>query len=977
MGATEGVIASSSEEAILAAFLDLYSRDIESGKDYPLKHYQALFPGRKELIAREHSNLSADDTPTNHEVSQSLLASTRLERIGPYRILDTLGEGAMGTVYLGVQDDPKRRAAVKVIQLGLRTKEVIKRFEAERQAIARMNHDCIAKVYEAGATATGEPYFAMEYVEGRQLVDYCDEQRMTIRERLLLFRRVCSGVSHAHQKAIIHRDLKPSNILVTEQDGLRIPKIIDFGLAKSLDDPLTDQTVVTRASGRAMGTPLYMSPEQAVGTRDVDTRSDVYSLGAVLYILLCGCPIFPSETVRKRSRAKLLETIQHQSPRRPSERFTPADPRMSSIATVRSTTPRGLVRTLRGDVDRIVMMCLRKDPKHRYESTAALSDDVLAYLEARPVQATNPALSYLATKFAQRHHRALIAAMLILAMLGTAIAWARTQRLSTAQSEVALGHALLSDYITLTEELPGIEEELRARQSALDPWAPIVEKEPIWKLERLVRRKHEERERMWLEAINAFQGSLAIAGENFAAGHTALAGAFMTRFEMATSAGQESSARLFAAQVRKFDYNGELSATLNIPGQLTLTSNPPNAEVYLFRCVERDLRLWPISARTPESIAPHEITIRDVPLAPSPVYADSDTRSMSNHGELYEPLSEDSTSYVGRTPLDRIELIPGSYVAVLRLPDRPPVRFPLVIKRDTTTRPSAPIRIPSTKRYPAIWHQMSSPAKDWVWVPTGSSEFGGDPDADQGFDRHEAVIDGFFMSRFEVTWPQYIEFLNDPNTISQFLKNSANPESPLSLVPRSYDSQQPYIDPPTDPDDRFEFDSSPQQIALREHATHWPVFGVSWHDASAFAAWMTAKDPAQEYEYRLPTAKQWERAARGADGRHFPWGDGFDWTFCKGAKSRPHSNGSPEPVGAFGADESPVGVRDLAGNVSEWCLDRFSFVEAGVGGTLREYRGGSWGFVPVKSFRACTRHADNPNLVFNSIGIRIVCIPVR
>ncbi len=344
------------------------------------------------------------------------------ERIGPYEIEGVLGEGGMGTVYLGMQHDPTRRVAVKVVRVGYGRPDVVRRFEAEQQAIARLNHAYIAKVYRAGVTEESVPYFAMEYVDGKPLLDYCDAERLTIRERLELFRKVCDGVQHAHQKAIIHRDLKPSNIMVAEEDGNAVPKIIDFGLAKSLEDPLTEHTQLTGGPGSTLGTPHYMSPEQATGAKSIDTRTDVYALGAVLYGMLTGRSLFDFETIRDRAVERVFDLITNQDPVPPSDRLGRDEEAAREHASRARTSSASLARALRGDLDRIVLMCVRKEPERRYASAAELSEDVLAYLENRPVEASRPSAAYRTRKFLRRNRFFVtVAATLV---LGLAVAFA-------------------------------------------------------------------------------------------------------------------------------------------------------------------------------------------------------------------------------------------------------------------------------------------------------------------------------------------------------------------------------------------------------------------------------------------------------------------------------------------------------------------------------------------------------------------------
>ena len=363
------------------------------------------------------------------------------ERLGPYRIVQVLGEGAMGTVYEAEETGAmRRRVALKVIRAGLDSKEVIARFEAERQTLALMNHPGIAKVLSAGTTATGQPYFAMELVRGLPITEYCDLHKRTLVQRLELFIAVCNAVQHAHQKGVIHRDIKPSNLLVTEQDDVPQPKIIDFGIAKAVGPQLTEGTLITQW-GQAIGTPAYMSPEQAeTSGTDVDTRADIYSLGVVLYEVLVGrLPVDPSDVGIHTFfvRLKLRET----NPPLPSARLNALGHDSKGIAAARRTNPGTLRGDVRGDLDWVVMKALEPDRARRYPTAAALATDLQHYLANEPVSARPPSALYRMRKFVRRH-RGLVAAVSIAAaaVIGgavmSALAWRRAAREAAAASAV-------------------------------------------------------------------------------------------------------------------------------------------------------------------------------------------------------------------------------------------------------------------------------------------------------------------------------------------------------------------------------------------------------------------------------------------------------------------------------------------------------------------------------------------------------------
>ena len=346
--------------------------------------------------------------------------------IGPYRLLQMIGEGGMGEVWLAEQTAPVRRTvALKVIKRGMDTRRVIQRFQAERQALAMMDHPAIARVFDAGETPRGRPYFVMEHVRGVPITQYCDRHRLTTRERLALFIQVCDGVQHAHHKAILHRDLKPSNILVTEQDGKPVPKIIDFGVAKATAQPLTQETMYTEL-GQLIGTPEYMSPEQADLTgEDVDTRTDVYSLGVVLYQLLVGALPLDSGEMQRAGLDGVRHILRDQDPARPSTRVATFGDASAAAAANRRTEPPALARLLTGDLDWITMKALDKDRGRRYGSPHELAADLGRYLRNEPVEARPPTTAYRMAKFTRRHRTGVsVATILVVLLIAFAVAMA-------------------------------------------------------------------------------------------------------------------------------------------------------------------------------------------------------------------------------------------------------------------------------------------------------------------------------------------------------------------------------------------------------------------------------------------------------------------------------------------------------------------------------------------------------------------------
>src|SRR6266545_2616099 len=395
-----------------------YVRDVCGGDETRIAHVEAL-------LAAADTPDSLLDRPAGSDPVATIdqpTAESAGTVIGPYKLIQQFGEGGMGTVWMAQQTEPvKRLVAIKLIKAGMDSKQVIARFEAERQALALMDHANIARVLEAGTTGAGRPYFVMDLVKGVPITRYCDEHRLTSRQRLELFLPVCQAVQHAHQKGIIHRDLKPSNVLVALYDGKPVPKVIDFGVAKAAGQSLTDKTLIT-GFGNIVGTLEYMSPEQAqINQLDIDTRIDIYSLGVLLYELLTGSPPFTRKELEKAGMLEMLRVIREQEPPKPSTKLSTAEG-LPTLAANRGTEPSKLTRLVRGELDWIVMKCLEKDRNRRYDTAGALASDVQRYLDDEPVLAGPPSAAYRMRKFLRRHKGpAAAAGLVVLALLGGSI----------------------------------------------------------------------------------------------------------------------------------------------------------------------------------------------------------------------------------------------------------------------------------------------------------------------------------------------------------------------------------------------------------------------------------------------------------------------------------------------------------------------------------------------------------------------------
>jgi serine/threonine protein kinase len=388
-------------------------------------------------------------------------------KIGRYKLLSVLGEGGMGIVYLAEQKHPiRRQVALKVIKPGMDSKRVIARFEAERQALALLDHPNIAHVYDAGTTENGRPYFVMEYVKGLSITEHCDRHKLTIEDRLNLFRQVCLAVNHAHQKGIIHRDIKPSNILVSLQEDQALPKIIDFGVAKALAQPLTERTLVTE-QGQLFGTPEYMSPEQAdMASEDIDTRSDIYSLGVLLYVLLTGVLPFDSTTFREGGIEHIRQVIRETDPKTPSTRLTSLGEEAEKVAQSRRTEVGTLARCLHKELEWIPLKAMRKERSERYRSASEFADEIDNYLKGAPLLAGPPGTLYRLSKSIRRH-KALVAgtlAVIVVSLIGTIVSMIFAIGQSRARSEAqAVADFLTNDLIASVDPDRGKGRDVTVR----------------------------------------------------------------------------------------------------------------------------------------------------------------------------------------------------------------------------------------------------------------------------------------------------------------------------------------------------------------------------------------------------------------------------------------------------------------------------------------------------------------------------------
>ncbi len=421
---------------------DIYYAALKEPPNGRSAYIKAACGDNLELLEHVESLLKIRDEGNNFLesplfIEQPLLNKLPEEQPGTiidrYKLLEKIGEGGMAVVYMAEQEKPiRRKVALKIIKLGMDTKSVIARFEAERQALAMMDHPNIARVLDAGATETGRPYFVMELVTGVSITEYCDKNNLTTKERLALFIQVCNAVQHAHQKGIIHRDIKPTNVMVTRHEGAPVPKVIDFGIAKATKQRLTEKTLFTRYA-HIIGTPAYMSPEQAdLSDLDVDTRSDIYSLGVLLYELLTGATPFSEEELRKAGYIEMQRVIREQEPPKPSTKLSTLGEMLTDIAKYHGCTPDLLTKAIRGDIDWIVMKTLEKARERRYDTVSALALDVQRHLKDEPILAGAPSTVYRLRKFLCRHRSqavaALVVSVLVVALVVVLLIWNHNQR---------------------------------------------------------------------------------------------------------------------------------------------------------------------------------------------------------------------------------------------------------------------------------------------------------------------------------------------------------------------------------------------------------------------------------------------------------------------------------------------------------------------------------------------------------------------
>ncbi|MEM7166799.1 MAG: SUMF1/EgtB/PvdO family nonheme iron enzyme [Planctomycetota bacterium] len=894
---------------------------------------------RDEVVSILHAHQDADA-----QFIEPLATEEPLAEVGPYRILGVLGEGGMGTVYAAEQQQPlQRKVALKVIKAGMDTKQVLARFNAEYGALNILDHPGIARIYDAGATERGRPYFVMEYVPGVPINDYCDRERLDTRQRLDLFRSVCVTVQHAHQKGIIHRDLKPSNILVTLQDGVPAPKIIDFGVAKATAQQLTDQTLFTEA-GQMLGTPEYMSPEQAEMTGlDIDTRTDVYSLGVLLYELLTGALPFDPKMLRSEGYARIQQIIREVDPPRPSTRVSTAGARAESggpaasaagsasdapdrVAQSRRTDLRTLARSLRGELDWIIMKAIAKERDRRYDSASELAADVTRYLGDEAVVARPPSRVYVARKFVKRHRTGVLSTALIFLALGLGLVgiYREYRKAEDARREIVRLADIkrLQEYREAAEKLwPSHPDKIEALQDWLDKLArPLAGRLPWHEatLERLRGQAlpYDEEQRTTDRDTHPAQSELARAraynkylqeqGPDAAEERTAVA-AQIAKLE-------ESVAERRTWRFPDAEIQWQHDALMTLVSELRSFSDPTDGTIAdVERRLEFAQTIEERSITGPEVAAAWATAVRDV--AQLPIYG----------GQLLRPQ-------MGLVPLRR-DGESGLW------------EFWHV---QSGTRPQ-----PRDDG----WEVTEETGVVLVLVPAGKFLMGQqqDDEGKPGYCKearpdqspvHEVTLDAFFQSKYELTQGQWLRVSGE------------NPS----------------------------YYHAGKSVFGKEHTLAHPVEHVSWKQC---------KKQLRRLGLRLPTEAQWEYSTRagtttrfwfGAERADCPKQNGGNfadaWTRDQpgcppwGFEPWPDGWGAHAPVGTFAAN--PWGLHDTHGNVWEWCEDGYGLymlpVASGNGrrdGTDagdRILRGGA--FINLCTVGSAYREAGTPELVDQAIGLR-------
>jgi len=904
-------------------------------------------------------------------------------RIGRFQILERIGGGGMGVVHRAFDPALGRVVALKVLPaMFTNSPAALERFRRESRALASIQHPHIVAVHDAGETEQGLPFFAMDFVQGASLesvlhrIAASDPARLSVQDLLpaapelepehragrssyvegvvRLALKLAEALEHAHRAGLVHRDVKPGNVLI---DLAGEPRLVDFGLARG-----PDAHTVTQA-GQRPGTPGYMAPEQVSSTfGEIGPRTDVYGLGVTLYEALTLQRPFAGETVEQ-----VFQDVLTRAPVR-LRKHNPAIPR---------------------DLETLCLKALEKDPARRYGSAGELAEDLENLLTLRPIRARPPSGLRRLVQFVRRNpwpSAAAAALLLAGAAMGLFVEKRRFEaraelrsRLEIARSSLEAGDLAtarsriegvlaiepddpaareLDDAIARAEARAGSDAALSEARAKLETYRDLLDEvartrsrirelegpfehglalpdglTSLWRDEEALERGRERLEATTIEIFDALNRAERFTPERPEV-RRGFAAAYFERWRAASSLENEALAEVYRGRVLDFDDEGRFGTELGGHGMLALSGTPAGADVYLFRYLSED-RVLPDGERR---------------LVPVPVRPDGAFEASPG-----DPLSPVEADRVGSLPLADLHVPPGSYLFVVRAEAFEDLRLPVLLPRKGRVEERVDL-LP----------EGSTPS-GFVWIPPGPWIQGGDPKAIYPYDPHGTTgiekrsTSGFWIARTEVTVAEYAEFLDDPATLLEIEEAERGGE--WIRVPRTNeDATRPAVlHGSKGADGRFRSDWDPR----------WPIHGVSCEDADAYVRWRNerAKERSEPWIYALPTEEEWERAARGADGRFFPWGDDFDRTFCKGYASR-DERPRPEPVLAYPRDESPFGVRDLAGGVHEWLAG------SATANWMRAWRGGGWYTGPVQFFRAASRNEGLPKRAGENDGFRLVARPI-
>ncbi len=920
------------------------------------------------------------DSPTVHV--EGPVAKTPDEvpaRIGAYEIRAELGRGGMGVVYRAFDPDLRREVALKVLLVSGRVgSEAIERFHREARAAAKLSHPGIVQIHDVGE-ADGKPYYTMELLPGRGLDEVLREPGLAPREVVDIIRQVATALHYAHERGVLHRDIKPRNIVVIREGVGWTAKVVDFGLAKMVEQELraggegSSGPTLTR-TGEVLGTPVYMSPEQVRSMRAVDARSDVYSLGATLYEALTGRVPFDRATL-----AELFQVIVQEDP----------------------VLPRRWKPVLDGDVETICLRCLQKDPGHRYTSAGALAEDCRRWLDGEPISARRVGL-LLRTWRRARRNKAVAIPMGVMAFLLVAVlaAWAGgaireqvrfrselaearsaladgrlPQALVKARSAVAIdpedsaASGLLADVLAAKGRELAAEYDscVRAEQTLFDAAVPEG-REARWQRDAKLHDAEANRGTAWSQAVLKCHEALTHDPVH-AASRSELAELYWDELVRAERRKDHSEAGRYTRLVQEYG-NAAMKdrlrgvKTVRVEFRLPAGIARTNIDAYLFEwmpcSIPPVLALVPIDTHGGSRIGiPGLGPWEPAPaLRAPPAHRSAPAVRLPLSGRNRVPLSVES----GRTVFCR-DLPKGSYVLLLS-PGQGlfETRYPFEVAREESWNETCDLAAVSPPAPPGEADSDSEGETFWVFVPAGPYRSSNDPACLQVPPRRgarcrvpDAGAEGFFLTRFEVSTDLWLAYLNDggwhepSKAWARIPRRTATPSRESAFMRR-------------DTDGRFSYHPD-------WWGPHWSISGVSPSDAEDFCAWLTRKTGGGVWTFRLPTEDEWEKAARGPDGRCFPWGDTFDPSFCCIQSSR--DGLSAEPPGAFPIDESPYGVRDLAGVVSELTSTRLPSDEA-----WRVVKGGAWNGTEGIA-RAAARYIVGFETVENGTGFRIVAERVK